>query len=120
MQAAISVQGLLAKLDSFSTTFDTRGARDDLKQVAARELVVREVPVDEVLSIWQLRAELARARGDFLADIQLLVDRLTQANFSVAGEVFLSAGVYGTVFFLDPQLSAIISIVRRPSEGDLS
>ena len=96
-----------------SLPFETDDAIKDLLHSDTEDFVVRMVSVREALSIWQLRAERAHEGGEFAADMDQLVDRALLGDLDVIAEVFLESGENGSMFFLKPDLTGLISIVRR-------
>jgi hypothetical protein len=105
----IALLGLLMSLPDLKELGDARAEVATQNQDA---FPVQLLPLHEVLYVWERRAARARRLGLYVADIDLLLKRISELQpthvglLSVVAEPFLSA------IFLAPDLSAVLSIVR--------
>ena len=118
VEAQISKVALLDLIEMVPPLIGFNEARNDVAGHVQEDFWVHLLPTHEVLHVWETRAARQRQRGRYVADIELLLQRISELQPEHVGLVVVIAEPFGNAIFVSPDLSHALSIVRRRGRRD--
>jgi hypothetical protein len=112
--SSISKKRLIVLLRALSGDRDTDAVIADIRARGDSRLSVSKVPRNEIVDVWDSRAERGRAKGEDVADIDRLLGGLADAREDHIGMITVAGGRFLSAVFVSSDLERVYSFLRRP------